>query len=597
MGSSTPDNFKKSDGLATTNRSPVYESALVSFAQGLLRDEADLDTALASLALAAQVETIYVERNFTDPHLGAASEIVSYLDPGLGADATIWDTYLWAELPAVFKALSEGRPWSMEESLLLPAGPERDHYSTTIPRVVSELAIPIMVDEQFAGCIAFVSLSEPRHWDDDEIDLLVTAAEMIAMVWTRKSQEKLLTELSEKRAFALRMQTALLECSQALLRGADDTALSRSLETMRRATNTSLVYIDVNVEDPVRGACYEPKYFATRPGLELDLEPYSQRFEWSDIPDTLESMLAREIWATDPSKPLPVSERDFMDAFSNIVSAEMVAPIYVGDEWVAVAGLVDDRVRPWSAEERRMLEAVAGMFGSYWQLERSEQEKTDLLSAKDRFVASISHELRTPLSAVVGYTAELRDRAEDFDPEEQHEMVGLISEQASEVSHIVNDLLVAARAETAQVNISFENVDLVDCLDGAMKTIPPSIRDAISVRSQIGAFVRADGGRLRQVIRNLLTNAHRYGGGRILVDILERDGFGVVRVSDTGPPIPEDQREAIFEAYKSLGTQAGLLPSIGLGLTVSRQLARLMGGDIEYSHTGESAFEVTIPTV
>lgn len=284
-----------------------------------------------------------------------------------------------------------------------------------------------------------------------------------------------------------------------------------------------------------------------------------------------------------------------MAQFDHLVKAELSAPVFVGEDWVATAGLIDHRPRIWTSEERRMLESVVDMFGSSWQIERAEAQLADLLRAKDRFVASISHELRTPLSAVVGYTAELRERGDDFDADEQREMLTLIAEQADEVSNIVDDLLVAARAETAQVAVTAEPVDLGATVGAAMKSVPPAWSHHVTVRRGDAVVVSGDAGRIKQIVRNLLTNAHRHGGREITVDILVEHGVGLLRVSDSGAPIPEPEREVMFEAYRSLGTQVGPLPSIGLGLTVSRQLARLMGGDLTYRHVGESTFEVSLP--
>ncbi len=106
----------------------------------------------------------------------------------------------------------------------------------------------------------------------------------------------------------------------------------------------------------------------------------------------------------------------------------------------------------------------------------------------------------------------------------------------------------------------------------------------------------ADPARARQIIRNLLTNAVRYGGESIRVRSARHNGKVLVSVMDDGPGIPEEQREAIFEPYHRahrLGTQP---ESVGLGLTVSRQLARLMAGDLTYRFDGDrSIFELVLP--
>jgi signal transduction histidine kinase len=104
-----------------------------------------------------------------------------------------------------------------------------------------------------------------------------------------------------------------------------------------------------------------------------------------------------------------------------------------------------------------------------------------------------------------------------------------------------------------------------------------------------------DPGRVRQIIRNLLTNADRHGGEHISVELAAEGARAVVRVLDDGDPIPETQREAIFEPYTTLTTDSPVTGSIGLGLAVSRQLAVLMGGDLRYDHRhGHSVFELRL---
>jgi signal transduction histidine kinase len=105
-----------------------------------------------------------------------------------------------------------------------------------------------------------------------------------------------------------------------------------------------------------------------------------------------------------------------------------------------------------------------------------------------------------------------------------------------------------------------------------------------------------DPDRVRQVIRNLVSNALRYGGDAIRVEVLSGGTNAKVLVCDTGIAIPEQDRERIFEPYQRAHNAPGLAGSIGLGLAISRQLAQLMGGDLTYRHqNGESIFEFALP--
>lgn len=217
------------------------------------------------------------------------------------------------------------------------------------------------------------------------------------------------------------------------------------------------------------------------------------------------------------------------------------------------------------------------------------------VTSKDRLIASVSHELRTPLAAVVGFTAELKERLAGSDPE-LDEFAELAHGQAVEVANIVEDLLVAARSEIRQVNISPDVVDLrsqAEAVVGEFEALSAH-RSLPRISGRGSAF--ADPIRVRQILRNLLTNAFRYGGPRIEIRITSAQSHGVVEVIDDGSGIPDDVVERLFGAYERAGEHSEQPGSIGLGLYVSRTLAELMSGRLTYhSHPGESTFRLELP--
>ncbi|HEX9977111.1 MAG TPA: ATP-binding protein, partial [Acidimicrobiia bacterium] len=106
----------------------------------------------------------------------------------------------------------------------------------------------------------------------------------------------------------------------------------------------------------------------------------------------------------------------------------------------------------------------------------------------------------------------------------------------------------------------------------------------------------ADPARVRQVLRNLVVNAHRYGGDSIRVEVGRAVEAAYARVVDDGPGVSPDLSERIFEPYVRTWDSPSQPASVGLGLTISRRLARLMGGDVTYCHSGgETTFELTVP--
>ncbi len=217
------------------------------------------------------------------------------------------------------------------------------------------------------------------------------------------------------------------------------------------------------------------------------------------------------------------------------------------------------------------------------------REMTRLVEAKDEFIARVSHELRTPLTAVVGLTSELAS-IEEMSDDEQADLLQLVAGQAAEMSHIVEDLLVAARAEMGTVAINLTTVDLDHEL---RSTIDGTGVEVVELPSEIGN-VRADSNRVRQILRNLLTNADRYGGSRIRV-LSGNDGRRVwMELRDDGDGVPEEMADKIFEPY--ITAHEGVTGSIGLGLSVALQLARMMNGTLSYARVeDETVFRLELP--
>lgn len=222
----------------------------------------------------------------------------------------------------------------------------------------------------------------------------------------------------------------------------------------------------------------------------------------------------------------------------------------------------------------------------------SEAELKDLVRAKDEFIASVSHELRTPLTGVLGLTAALVE-GRVSDPSEQKELLEMVMTQSQEISYLVEDLLVGARADIGTIAIRSEVIDLQSEVQDVLASLgqPGALIDC---RSDAAAL--ADSVRVRQIMRNLVVNAERYGGPTMKAIVRRSGDRTLFEMWDDGPVIPEEAQERIFEPYGRAHQVAGTTASVGLGLAVSRQLAELMGGTLEYLYDAGSVFRLSLPS-
>lgn len=226
---------------------------------------------------------------------------------------------------------------------------------------------------------------------------------------------------------------------------------------------------------------------------------------------------------------------------------------------------------------------------------RNQHRLEELVRSKDEFVASVSHELRTPLTAVVGFAEVLSQEWEHLGEDEAAKLINDVARESKEVASIVEDLLVIARADIGTVTLLPEMIDCEYEVGRILNGMASENMDRIQVKVE-PTTAWADPIRFRQVVRNLLTNAVRYGGDDVrlyLTPIVDAVEFVV---ADNGDGV-NGETERIFEPYVRAHESPTQPASVGLGLAVSRSLARAMGGDLTYGRTGGwTRFTFTVPS-
>ncbi|MDB4891798.1 MAG: ATP-binding region ATPase domain protein [Gemmatimonadetes bacterium] len=226
-------------------------------------------------------------------------------------------------------------------------------------------------------------------------------------------------------------------------------------------------------------------------------------------------------------------------------------------------------------------------------------------SAKAEFLANMSHELRTPINAALGYSELLAMGVRGPVTTAQLEDLARIKRSQRLLLSLVNDILNFARLEAGQIEYHFADVDLVDVLSAIEAMISPQVNAKGVLYRQQGCAasvtLRADMEKLQQVMLNLLTNAVKFtdAGGSIELICSADDDWVDLMVRDTGRGIAADQLERVFEPFVQVDRHLTHISQqgVGLGLAISRDLVRGMGGDLRVdSKVGKgSTFVVRLP--
>lgn len=214
--------------------------------------------------------------------------------------------------------------------------------------------------------------------------------------------------------------------------------------------------------------------------------------------------------------------------------------------------------------------------------------------AREEFIASASHELRTPLTSITGLAMLLEEHPAITGDESSHELLQLIVSESLDLARMVDDLLTSARLDVGALSYAYEDVE-----------VSSELRDMTESMHRVGmsgaldcepAHVRADRVRLRQIFRNLLSNASRYGGDQIRIEGLKDKRTYVCSVIDNGAGVPDQVTEQLFQKFAHKGRDTAQPGSVGLGLSIVQALAQGMGGSVRYERiNGETHFIVRLP--
>ena len=225
-------------------------------------------------------------------------------------------------------------------------------------------------------------------------------------------------------------------------------------------------------------------------------------------------------------------------------------------------------------------------------------------AAKTRFVQNMSHEVRTPLNAIVGFSQLLSLPDDTLSPEEKQEFSNHIMNNTKILMMLLEDILHTSDMDKGQYRITYEDGEVHFMCRAAITSsehrLQPGVKMIYQPEQEEPFTFRTDPQRVQQILINLLTNAckHTTKGQIVLASSLTaREGYVTFSVTDTGPGIPADQAEAIFDRFTKLN---GFVQGTGLGLSICREIAVLMGAKVYLDTTytaGGARFLFEVPVI
>ena len=376
-----------------------------------------------------------------------------------------------------------------------------------------------------------------------------------------------------------------------------NSALNESIKITGRAMDADRAFIYANTRDDYSGRTVTSQLFEWNSEFSAPQinNPAHQNIPLENLGELLVPFMKR--------KPFIGLTRNITSAvgpsFSEMgMKSLIIYPIYMKENFWGFAGMADCRTeRIWNDTEQSMLASYAAAIAG--AVERKQYE-VELLKAKEdaekgnraksEFIANMSHEIRTPLNAIMGFAELLQEYTSD--ERYLHYLTG-IKASGKGLLKIINDILDLSKIEAGKISVEPEPVNL-SLLMSELKNmftalaLEKRIAFNVTASNEVPKIIYIDETRLRQVLLNIIGNAVKFTGfGSVSVSVhaIMKNYSGradvIFEVKDTGPGIPNDQQEAIFEAFKQVeGADTRNFGGTGLGLTITKRLVEMMNGRI-----------------
>lgn len=291
---------------------------------------------------------------------------------------------------------------------------------------------------------------------------------------------------------------------------------------------------------------------------------------------------------------LPIENNDMRTVFATtLIKIFFVLVIIIGVvSWLFILARSSNVLA--IRELRSQAKALANEFNAHEQTSLALQDAKEIAEAanntKSRYLAGLSHELRTPLNVLLGY-AQLLSQDKEV-PLRQRETLGIVKRNGEHLADLIEGLLEISKIEAGRVTLQRDDVNLKAILQQLvdmfqMQASQKGIKFHYITKSFIPDYVSTDKQRFRQILINLISNAIKYTEqGSVTLEVSYRSQVAHFNITDTGPGISQENQNLIFKPFEQLrNAHTKAIGGTGLGLTISRSLAELMGGEITLSST------------
>jgi signal transduction histidine kinase/CheY-like chemotaxis protein len=572
------------------------------------REEPFEDMMTEGLRLIADVmnlDRVSVWRNFKTPSGLCASQIYRWARVSGGTTVPVAElgSVSYPKLvPRWEGLLTRGKSINSPVNLL----PEADLFKSF--GCVSLFVAPVLMENEFWGCVFFEDLHIERVFDEDNADIMRSAAFMCAntvtmyeMIERQRNEGRRLEGLVAERAKELNRQNSLMRtvnAAAAVLLGSetigDVNAITHSMEMVCQSVGADRVHLWQNIRKDDGRLYYRQMYKWMRAEYALPEIADVIEFDYERTP-LWQNLFPEGKSANGPVDSLSEAEQKFFSEYN--VQSVLAVPLFLENEFWGFVSFDDccnrrffpeadeNTLRTWG-----MLVMGAMLRGRILNdLKQATNEAKNASEAKSRFLANMSHEMRTPMNVIVGIT-DLLLEDDDF-PRKTKESLEKINTAGTTLMSLINDVLDISKVEAGKLDLMPVQYDVASLLNdivtlNMIRIESKPIKFKLDINENLPNTLFGDDLRIKQILNNLLSNAFKYTKkGNVTLGVGGwREGDEVwlsFYVRDTGIGIRTEDMEKLFSAYNQVDTHANRkIEGTGLGLSITKRFVELMDGEI-----------------